>query len=350
MDCYAEMGGAAIRASEAQKPNYLGHMQVANAAMLPNLLLTPGVTLEAAPPVGIDGTECPALVATFPGTGPSTFVFDPGTKHVRRYTFLMSDEGTGETVSGQVDLSDWRDVGGITVAHQNSMTMGTESMNETVKSVTWNPSIPEGLLAAPEVAEIKVMVRDVPETMVAVHVYEGPWDQVPAGIEKTMAWITANGGRVAGPVSLIYRTMTEMKTGIQIPVEMAVRKELREGEVRLMKQPAFRFAYAVHQGKVHECWVLFDPVLAAIPGLGCTKSGPMRVMYMAKPDAEMNCTAQVGVPVRGGEVTEMEDADEAGDEDEPGDMDEGEGEEEDEGEGGEEDEEEEEPQGTSGPA
>ncbi|MFQ5844317.1 MAG: GyrI-like domain-containing protein, partial [Planctomycetota bacterium] len=281
------------------------------ARQAPDRLLEPDVALEDAGSVPVGDDECPAVRARFGGGRPVTFAFDPETHRIRRVLFEMTDPQKGKRLPVVMDVSGWDEVEDIQVPHEVRMVWGegdeVQMIEERYTDVQWNPPIADEVLAAPETAAPpEVSVKEVAETRVVEHTFVGPYQDVGDGIQAAMQWIGQNGGEVAGGVTLLYREppnpedFARSKTVIQVPVRMAGKTV--PGEMRLLRRPAFQFAYAPYEGHASGCHLLMQAVLD-----WCKQNGyepmprrPMpyfRVTYLKMDPQTGQCTAEVGYPV-----------------------------------------------------
>lgn len=306
---YHAMGGKAMALEGAMREQMLGHMRVSNGALLPDRLLDEDVVLEEVAPVMVGETSCPSVRATFGGLDPATYSFDPESKLLKRVEFLMWDEQTGEKSPASFVVEDWRDVGGVLVAHKTTMTWTTAGqpaqMVESLVDLRWNDDIPDEVLTAPEVAPTPdLTVEDQPETDIAYHLFVGPYQDVGNGITAVHEWIAAHGGTLTGGPALIYKDpppadLSQAKTVIHWPVAgIEATNDTVNGEVRLMRQPAFTFAYMLYEGPVNGCYMLIPSVEMKCTEMGYRRSGPPRVVYLGEPDEQGNCQAHVGMPVK----------------------------------------------------
>ncbi|MCZ6574344.1 MAG: GyrI-like domain-containing protein, partial [Planctomycetota bacterium] len=220
-------GQPAVTQSGDEAMNWHMHRFVGTSVLLPDRLLEADVTLAEADAVTLDGKQCPAITATHKGET-VTFVFDPDNKMIRQVHFTMPDPESGKEMPSTITLSDWDVYDSITVAGKSVMTMQmgdkTYEIRESVEDIIWNEQIPEGTLSVPEIAPpLEFNVKTVPARRMAVHTFVGPYQDVSAGIDDVMTWVTENGGTPSGNVTLVYRELypedfNKSKRVIQVPV------------------------------------------------------------------------------------------------------------------------------------
>ena len=306
-DVYVSSGAGQPAAAQTgeQATMWKMHRFVGTSVLLPDRLLEADVKLSKADPVTLDGKQCPAIIATHNGEA-VTFVFDPDNKMIRQVHFTMPDEETGEDMPATMTLSDWQVLEGIQYPGASVMTWEmrgkTYVIKEQVTEVIWNEQIPEGTLSMPEIAPpLEFNVKTMPATRMAVHTFVGPYQDVGVGIGNVMQWVTTNGGAPSGNVTLVYRELpnpedfNKSKTVIQVPVKMT---SASGDAVKTMTRPTFQFAYTTYTGHASGCHMVFSPVLKWCKENGYEKTGPMRVAYVEMDEQTMQCTAEVGFPVK----------------------------------------------------
>ena len=298
---YTTMGGKTIVQAGPQRDEAVLHMKVETSVYLPDRLLAGDVTLSRADPVRIGKTECPAAGVRFGDSKPLTYVFDPYTYRLRQVRFTMLTPDGQQEVSAVMDLATHEEFLGVWVPRTTFLTWGEgeqkSSIREEVTKVFWNPSIPEATLAAPRVeAPPEIDIKEMPTTTIAVHAYEGTYEDIGTAIEKVRAWIEANGGEVTGTTAVLYPDMAVQRAVIQIPAR--VDNAPTGGDVALRQRRGFQFAYTGYEGTWDGPVMLISNVTAWCRTKGYEPSGPARVEYVTVDPETKECVAEVGFPVR----------------------------------------------------
>jgi len=300
-DTFSRAGGKTFEQAGLQRGEAIMHKRVETSIFLPDSLLKDDVALEKAEPVTIGGRVCPAVSARFGESKPVLFAFDPETDRIRQVQFpMLGPDGKTELVA-VMDLGGWEDTGGIQVARKIHMAWGAgtdrSAMHEEITEIRWNPPIPPGTLATPEVDPLPEMsVKAMPETRIAQFTFEGPFNKIPEGIQQVITWVMENGGQPAGNVSLLYPEMGMPKTLIQIPVKME--SAPKGGAITLRKRGAFQFAHATYEGQAGGSMNLIGAVLDWCGKEGYTPTGHIRMETIQPPNEEGMVVVEIGFPVR----------------------------------------------------
>jgi hypothetical protein len=297
---YTTMGGKTVLQAGPYRDEMVRMAKVEMSVYLPDRLLADDVTLRRADPIRIGKEEWPTVEVRFGDSKPLIYVFDPYTRRIRQIRFdMMAPDGSESP--GVIDLATYEEYLGVWVPRTTFFTGGEGeqkfTIREEVTKIIWNPSIPEATLAAPEVdAGPEIVVKEMPATTIAQHVYEGPYDNLVTAIDKVRAWIESNGGEVTGATAILYPAMTFEKAVIQIPAR--VDNAPTGGDVKLLQRRGFRFAYAQYEGTWEGPVMLLSNVSAWCGTKGYRPSGHARVEYVSVDPETKDCVAEVGFPVR----------------------------------------------------
>lgn len=304
-DVYASMDGSTTVQTGEARNGVLAHARGATAALLPHRLSSDNLKVELAESEWIGKRKYRGIDVTFAdGMEPMTFLFDPVTKRVARMRFHFFDGGSLEWINAKMDVSDYREIDGVWVAHKSAMSWGNVAIAEEVTDVRFNRTPDEALFAKPEtVPGPEVTVTDEPAGRVAVHTFVGPPDQVGAAIQRMMAWIGSNGGQPAGPPTTIYKKpmnfadMAKNETVIHIPVKLE--KAPTDGDIRVGNTKAYKLASLTYTGNMMTIQNLYGWVHQWCQDNGYVRTGPRRMTMSGAPDPETGkATAQIGFPVK----------------------------------------------------
>ena len=301
---YASMNGKTTLQEGDRRNGLLGHARGATAALLPDRLLADHVQLRLAEPEEIGGRQYEGVVVHFgDGIERMTFLFDPETKRIARMGFTFFDDEALEWVTASMDVSDYREIDGVWVAHKSTMTMRGASFAEEVTEVRFNRDLDASLFATPEtVPPLEVSVKQEPAARVVVHKFVGPPDQISAAIGRVMAWIGSHGGQPAGKATMVYRKptnyadMTRNEVVIHVPVQLE--KAPPGGDIRVGETKPFQFAHVTFTGNVMEANMQYGVVHAWCQKNGYRRSGPRRMRTLEFDEATGAVTAEIGFPVK----------------------------------------------------
>lgn len=86
--------------------------------------------------------------------------------------------------------------------------------------LSWEVGVP---VAAGATAEAPLEAKDIPQTQVAVHTFEGPMEELVSAWPAFIQWILTNGYQPAGPPAQVFKG--DMTAGSpQVEMQMPVRK------------------------------------------------------------------------------------------------------------------------------
>ena len=301
---YASMNGRTTLQEGDRRRGLLGHARAATAALLPDRLLADNVRLRLAEPEEIGGRMCKGVDVYFgDGIERVKYFFDPETKRIARMRFTFFDDEALEWVLARMDVSDYREIEGVWVAHKSAMKWRNVSFAEQVTEVRFNRNFDESLLATPEtVPPPEVSVKQEPAARVAVYKFVGPPDQTRTAIGRVMAWISSLGGQPAGPVTMVYRKptnyadMTKNEVVIHVPVQLE--KAPAGGDMWVGGIKPFQFAYVTFTGNMMGANSQYGTVYAWCEKNGYRRSGPRRMRTLKFDEATGTVTAEIGFPVK----------------------------------------------------
>ncbi len=236
-------------------------------------------------------------------------------------TFLAMVKGEMTAWDGRrgtlkVTLSAPRAFGGIlfpTKLHHESWIGGkrTETMEEEITAVEWNPKLGEGAFDMPEVKIPlgKPAVKEDPSFTALVVVHRGSYDGLGEAMKKAFRICLDAGLMVAGSVTAVYRNdpksvkdPSELVTELALPVMlMGPAPTGLPGGAVVKTFPGARVAAMVVRGPYG---TVEGPGLAKLGGWvkekGLAWAGPPRVRYLHNPEGAVpeDQLAEIQIPVK----------------------------------------------------